>query len=150
MQQERHQETSHPQCISRYLHIVNIQLSAYNLHVRRKPGSLVPLEIAICRCAAELHQAGIADFHGYDMAKQLATATSRRSLAAYGTLYRALARLEDMGLLKSRWEDPRLAARESRPLRRLYALTAAGRRAVREAENVAVAARRPRKGWAPA
>lgn len=118
--------------------------------MRRKPGSLVPLELDICRAAAELHANGVADFHGYEMAKQLATATSRQSLAAYGTLYRALARLEDMGLLKSRWEDPRQAAREGRPLRRLYALTAAGRRAVREADTAALAARRPRKGWAPA
>ena len=118
--------------------------------MRRKPGSLVPLEIDICRAAAELQQNGVTDFHGYEMAKQLAAATSRQSLAAYGTLYRALGRLEEMGLLRSRWEDPRVAAREGRPLRRLYALTPAGRRAVREADNAAVAVRRARKGWAPA
>ena len=136
--------------ICRYLRIVNTQVSAYNLPVRRKPGSLVPLEIDICRCAADLHAEGIADFHGYEMAKQLATATDRRTLAAYGTLYRALSRLEEMGLLKSRWEDPRVAAREGRPLRRFYALTTAGHRAVREARNAEVAVRRPRKGWSPA
>lgn len=127
-----------------------MQLSAYNLRVRRKPGSLVPLEIDICRCAAQLHENGVPDFHGYEMAKQLATSTARRSLAAYGTLYRALSRLEDMALLKSRWEDPRVAAREGRPLRRFYALTTAGHRAVRDARNAEVTARRPRKGWAPA
>jgi DNA-binding PadR family transcriptional regulator len=118
--------------------------------VRRKPGSLVPLEVDICRAAAELHSNGVGDFHGYEMAKQLATATARQSLAAYGTLYRALGRLEEMGLLKSRWEDARVAAREGRPLRRLYALTAAGRRAAREADSAAIVVRRPRKGWAPA
>lgn len=118
--------------------------------MRRKPGALVPLEVDICRAAAELHRNGVADFHGYEMAKQLAAATDRQSLAAYGTLYRALARLEDMGLLKSRWEDPRVAAEENRPRRRFYALTAAGRRVDAEARNAAVAVRRPRKGWAPA
>jgi PadR family transcriptional regulator PadR len=117
--------------------------------VRRKAGSLVPLEVEICRCAAGLHREGVTEFHGYEMAKQLAAATDRRSLAAYGTLYRALARLEDMGLLKSHWEDPRIAARESRPLRRLYSLTVAGRRAAREGAPELVV-RRARKGWAPA
>jgi DNA-binding PadR family transcriptional regulator len=118
--------------------------------VRRKPGSLVQLEIDICCSAAALHEEGVADFHGYQMAKQLAAETDRQSLAAYGTLYRALGRLEEMGLLKSRWEDPRAAAREGRPVRRFYALTAAGRRAVREAKNADLAVRRPRKRWAPA
>ena len=118
--------------------------------MRRKPGSLVPLEIDICRAAADLHKNGAAEFHGYEMAKQLAASSDRQSLAAYGTLYRALGRLEDMGLLKSRWEDPRIAAREGRPLRRLYALTAAGKQAAREAVNADLAIRRPRKGWAPA
>ena len=118
--------------------------------MRRKPGALVPLELEICCCAAGLHQDGVCDFHGYDMAKQLAALHDRQSLAAYGTLYRALGRLEEMGLLKSRWEDPRVAAREGRPLRRFYALTAAGHRAVREAQNAEAAVRRPRKGWAPA
>lgn len=126
------------------------QISVYNLRVRRKPGSLVPLEIDICLCAAELYKGGATDFHGYEMAKQLAAATDRQSLAAYGTLYRALGRLEDMGLLKSRWEDQRVAANEGRPPRRLYALTAAGRQSAREAKNAVVAVRRARKGWAPA
>ena len=130
---------------------INQQLSEYNAAVRRKPGGLVPLERDICRCAADLQAAGTADFHGYEMAKQLATTSERKSLAAYGTLYRALARLEDMGLLKSRWEDPRLAARENRPRRRFYALTVAGQRAVRDAaRDGEVRSARARKGWAPA
>jgi PadR family transcriptional regulator, regulatory protein PadR len=118
--------------------------------MRRKPGLLVPLEIDICRCAAELQKEGVAEFHGYQMAKQLATSNARRSLAAYGTLYRALSRLEEMGFFTSRWEDPHVAARDGRPLRRFYALTTAGHRAVREASKVEAGARRPRKGWAPA
>ncbi len=112
---------------------------------------LVPLEIAICLTAADLHREGVGEFHGYELAKKLAEETNRHSLAAYGTLYRALGRLQDMGLLRSRWEDPRIAARESRPGRRLYTLTAAGHAAATESKNAALAkARRPRRGWAPA
>ncbi len=66
--------------------------------MRRKPGSLVPLEVAICSAAATLHQRGAAEFHGYEMAKTLGDAADTRLLTAYGTLYRALGRLEKMGL----------------------------------------------------
>ena len=71
-------------------------------------------------------------FHGYDLAKHLNAIEDRRLLTAYGTLYRALARLERMGMLVSRWEDPEIPARENRPGRRLYQLTADGERAARE------------------
>jgi len=93
--------------------------------MRRKPGALVPLEIAICLSAADLRRDGADEFHGYEMAKRLSDVANRRLLTAYGTLYRALARLEKMGLLESRWEDPEIPARENRPGRRLYMLTAA-------------------------
>ena len=74
---------------------------------------------------AELSASGT-EFHGYQIAKELAHLADHRLLTAYGTLYRALGRLEDMGLLVSRREDPEIAARASRPGRRLYTLTAAG------------------------
>lgn len=96
--------------------------------MRRKPGTLVPLEIDICLAAADLFSAGAREFHGYELAKQIAASSQRKGLAAYGTLYRALARLVEMGMVTDRWEDPQLAARERRPLRRLYALTVNGRR----------------------
>ena len=120
--------------------------------MRRKPGALVPLEIDICICAAASLGDGAAEFHGYDMARQLAAATDRQSLAAYGTLYRALARLEEMGMLTSRWENPALARRDNRPPRRLYSLTRNGRAVAREAlaARKAAGAARTRKGWAPA
>jgi DNA-binding PadR family transcriptional regulator len=77
------------------------------------------------------------EFHGCELARPLGGDDERRQLTGYGTLYRALGRLEDMGLLKSRGEDPRIAARENRPRRRFYALTGAGEvaaeQAVREA-----------------
>jgi DNA-binding PadR family transcriptional regulator len=120
--------------------------------MRRKPGALVPLETDICMCAAELLKSGVDEFHGYELAKQLAESTDRQSLAAYGTLYRALGRLEEMGMLTSRWENPATARRHNRPPRRLYSLTRSGRTAARDAvaEQRAVRAARPRKGWAPA
>ena len=83
------------------------------------------------------------EFHGYDIAKRLGDESQCRLLTAYGTLYRALGRLEAMGLLESQWEDPRIPARENRPGRRMYTLTAAGETAAREARQIA-AAKRPR------
>jgi DNA-binding PadR family transcriptional regulator len=116
--------------------------------VRRKPGTLVPLEIAICVAAADLD----GGFHGYELAKHLAERTGNQTLTAYGTLYRALGRLERMKLVRSRWEDPAIAARENRPGRRLYALTAAGQaaaEAARAAER-SKTRKRPRRKLAPA
>jgi DNA-binding PadR family transcriptional regulator len=120
--------------------------------VRRKPGRLVPLEIAICLAAATLHQRGVAEFHGYEMAKTLGDAADTRLLTAYGTLYRALGRLEKMGLVTSRWEDPAVPARENRPGRRLYTLTALGEAAADGARGAAPASppTRARRRLAPA
>jgi PadR family transcriptional regulator PadR len=91
------------------------------------------------------------EFHGYQLAKRLGDVAGQRLLTAYGTLYRALNRLERMGLLQSRWEDPLVPARENRPGRRLYVLTAAGETAAqaagREAKKVLT---RRRRGLAPA
>jgi hypothetical protein len=57
-----------------------------------------------------------------------------------------------MGLLKSRWEDPRIPARENRPGRRLYTLTALGEEAVVTAPAKAAARtrKRPRRRLVPA
>lgn len=120
--------------------------------MRRKPGSLVPLELEICRAAASLRKRGTNQFHGYELAKQLADDAERRLLTAYGTLYRALGRLEEMGMLESRREDPEIASRENRPGRRFYTLTAAGEAAARQPlpRAARTAAARPRRRSAPA
>ena len=120
--------------------------------MRRKPGALVPLETDICISAADLLDSGVDEFHGYELAKQLADLNGRRSLAAYGTLYRALGRLEEMGLVSSRWENPAIARESSRPARRLYSLTKIGRAAAREviAERKTLKAARRRKQLATA
>lgn len=119
--------------------------------MRRKPGTLVPLELAICASAVDLRRDGVEEFHGYQIAKRLSDVTDHRLLTAYGTLYRALGRLEKMGLLTSRWEDPAIPARENRPGRRLYTITALADEAVREARRAeAAASRRPVRKLAPA
>ena len=112
--------------------------------VRRKPGQLVPLETAICVCAANLRRNGTTGFHGYEIAKRLGDDSDRRFLTAYGTLYRALGRLEAMGLLESQWEDPHIPARENRPGRRIYMLTPAGETAAQAARK-ALAKKAPKR-----
>jgi PadR family transcriptional regulator PadR len=99
--------------------------------MRRKSGSLVPLELSVLSALAQLETSDIAEAHGYEIARHIAQASERKLLTAYGTLYRALGRLERMGLLDSRWEDPHIALQEARPTRRLYRLSDAGRAAAR-------------------
>lgn len=114
--------------------------------MRRKPGALLPIEEAILHAAIRLWRTGSAEFHGYQIAKHVAEESDRRSLTAYGTLYRALSRLEQMGLLESHWEDPHIAAKENRPGRRLYVLTGNGVAAAQAAMREATSARRVRHG----
>lgn len=50
-----------------------------------------------------------------------------------GTVYPALRRLENVGLVDSKWEDEAIAQEEQRPPRRYYELTDTGEEALREA-----------------
>lgn len=52
---------------------------------------------------------------------------------ASGTVYPALRRLEEAGLLRGRWEHAGAAHRDGRPPRRLYELTDAGRESLARA-----------------
>ena len=70
--------------------------------------------------------------------------TGSKRLTAHGTLYKALGRLEEAGLLHDRWEDAELALAEGRPRRRLYQLTAAGDAALAEAVSERLANAEPR------
>jgi DNA-binding PadR family transcriptional regulator len=94
--------------------------------VRRAPGSLLPLELDLLDAGVALARSGEPEFHGYAVAATLADATGAKRLTAHGTLYKALGRLGEAGLLESRWEDPSVAAAEGRPRRRLYRVTGAG------------------------
>ena len=98
--------------------------------MRRKQGELIPLEISILRAGLEMHHAGMANFHGYMLSREMKDREHAGHLAAHGTLYKALERLENAGMVASEWEDPLVAARESRPRRRLYRVMAAGRAAL--------------------
>ena len=110
--------------------------------MRRKPGTLLPLETDILEAGL-----GLERFHGFQLAKALADDTGPRALTGHGTLYKALQRLEDAGLLSSRWEDPEIGAAEGRPRRRLYQVTGLGERALSASrERPGVARPRPRLG----
>lgn len=50
-----------------------------------------------------------------------------------GTVYPALRRLEEQGLVKSKWEREATAQRDGRPTRKYYEVTKAGREALAEA-----------------
>jgi DNA-binding PadR family transcriptional regulator len=93
--------------------------------MRRKTGALVPLEVAILEAAAAR---AAEPFHGFQLAKALAGGDGGRKLTAHGTLYKALARLTEQGLLEAEWEDAEIGMREGRPRRRLYRLTGEGAR----------------------
>jgi PadR family transcriptional regulator PadR len=99
---------------------------------RRKPGTLLPLEVEILEVALSMLRAGQATFHGFGLAQTMRDQTGSRSLTSHGTLYKALSRLEEFGLLTSRWEDA-AAAIEGRPRRRLYELTGEGARVAERA-----------------
>lgn len=113
--------------------------------VRRKPGTLLDIEVAILSAGLEFTGPGKAGFHGFGIAKAIRDAEGGRLLTAHGTLYKALQRMERMGLLASEWEDPEVAARAGRPRRRCYQVTGAGKVALRHARSAAPA----RSGLAP-
>jgi PadR family transcriptional regulator, regulatory protein PadR len=118
---------------------------------RRKPGTLLPLETEILEVALSMLRSEQATFHGFGLAQTMREQTGSRSLTGHGTLYKALSRLEEFGLLTSRWEDAAVA--EGRPRRRLYELTRQGAQVAEKAlaDNVARAAGRfPRIASEPA
>jgi PadR family transcriptional regulator, regulatory protein PadR len=99
--------------------------------MRRKPGTLLLLEVDILDAGLALRRDGTPNFHGFQLAKAIAgRADARTALTAHGTLYKALSRMEAAGLLASTWEDPDLAAADGRPRRRLYQVTGSGERAL--------------------
>jgi DNA-binding PadR family transcriptional regulator len=108
--------------------------------MRRKDGALVPLEISILETGVELARRGVPEAHGFRFAGEMRDRQGARQLIGYGTLYKALDRLERGGYLASRWEDPMVAAEAGRPRRRFYRVTTVGERTLqdiraREAES---------------
>jgi DNA-binding PadR family transcriptional regulator len=98
---------------------------------RRKPGTLLALETEILEIALSMRRSGHASFHGFGLAHAMREHSGSRALTGHGTLYKALGRLEEFGLLTSHWEEA--TAAEGRPRRRLYELTGQGARAAEQA-----------------
>jgi DNA-binding PadR family transcriptional regulator len=115
---------------------------------RRKPGTLLPLETEILGIALSMRRSGHATFHGFGLAHTMREQSGSRALTGHGTLYKALGRLEEFGLVTSRWEDA--AAAEGRPRRRLYELTGQGARAAERALADHAVGRPPRVASEPA
>ena len=99
---------------------------------RRKAGSVLPLELAILE-----HGAATETFYGFALARSLSDGDS--ALTAHGTLYKALARMTEAGLLSAEWEDHSPAEAEGRPRRRLYRVTGEGARALAAAHATPLA-----------
>ena len=98
--------------------------------MRRKAGTLLPIELTILEAGIRLRMEGVAHFYGILIAREIKERQEARLLTAHGTLYKALDRLQRSGLLESEWEDPIVAAQANRPRRRLYWVTAAGEAAL--------------------
>jgi DNA-binding PadR family transcriptional regulator len=94
--------------------------------MQRKKGTLTTIEVRILSAALQLRASGLRQVHGFRLAQAMQEEHEFARRPAYGTLYRALDRMADMGLLESSWEDPNVAADLGRPRRRFYEVTAAG------------------------
>jgi len=102
------------------------KLSSYSLDMsRRRAGSILPLEREILEAGLDL-QVKNEPVYGFSLARMLSHSRSARDLTAHGTLYKALGRMVETGLLEASWENPEHAEAESRPRRRLYRITGAG------------------------
>ena len=117
--------------------------------MRRKAGTLLPIELSILEAAIGMRLSGRAEFYGFLIAKEIKEREEARLLTAHGTLYKALDRMEKAGLLASRWEDPLVAAEEHRPRRRLYEVTAVGEGALAKARAATVRPPALERGLAP-
>jgi PadR family transcriptional regulator, regulatory protein PadR len=114
----------------------------YRERVFRRPGTLLPLERRVLEIAVDRAPDGV---YGFSLAQDLAGRDGDSRLVAHGTLYKALDRMRKAGLLTAEWEDAAVAADEGRPRRRVYQVTAEGRRALVDSPQVA-----PRAGWGQA
>ena len=89
---------------------------------RRKRGAVLPLELDLLDALLEAGE----PTHGFALAASLA-AGDGRELTAHGTLYKALGRMQERGLVSSSWEDKAEANAQGRPPRRCYEVTGEGR-----------------------
>jgi PadR family transcriptional regulator, regulatory protein PadR len=107
---------------------------------RRVVGVYLPIEYEILEVGIKL-QTAESRFYGFALARQLAAGSGASALIGHGTLYKALSRMVDLGLLTTEWEDADIAAAVNRPRRRFYEVSGEGER---------VLANRPDASPAPA
>lgn len=100
--------------------------------MRRRKGVLIPIEISILETAAGALSSSDGWLHGYALARKMAGGEGSGRLTSHGTLYKALGRLAESGMLESQWEDPDVALAEGRPRRRLYRITGLGQKVLVE------------------
>jgi PadR family transcriptional regulator len=113
---------------------------------RRRVGVLLPLEEVVLEIGLRRLREGEPEFHGFALAAEL-DSSGGRQLTAHGTLYKALDRLEQGGLLVSRWEDPAEHA-GSRPRRRLYRVSDEAGHALQVSRMATRRVAVPKPGWA--
>ncbi|RFA13161.1 hypothetical protein B7R22_14290 [Subtercola boreus] len=111
---------------------------------RRKVGTVLPLEYDILEAGLHL-QSRNEPVYGFSLARALRASDSSKGLTAHGTLYKALGRMAEAGLLEAVWEHPAAAEAENRPRRRLYEVTGHGAE-VAQAERATVRPVRPVRG----
>ena len=92
---------------------------------RRRTGVLLPLELRILATGLQL-QTPDEGFHGFLLAAKMAETDDSAALTAHGTLYKALARMSEAGLLDPAWEEPAIAEAAGRPRRKIYRVTPEG------------------------
>jgi PadR family transcriptional regulator PadR len=69
--------------------------------MRRKPGTLLPIEVSVLEVGLDLLGRGVEEFHGFLIAKEMKEKDGARMLTAHETLYKALSRMQEAGLLDS-------------------------------------------------
>ena len=106
--------------------------------MRRKAGTVLPIERELLAAAVGLMSRGTEEFYGFLIAHEMRDRKGAKDLIAYGNLYRVLERMEKNGWLASAWEDPEAATEERRPRRRIYRLTALGLTAAQETTDALV------------
>lgn len=89
---------------------------------RRNRLQYMPADHRVLGAIARLQRQGAADITEFVISQEIEQATGKR--IGYGTLYRALSRLEGRGALIGRWEHPEKA--DTVPQRKFYSLAQGG------------------------
>lgn len=87
---------------------------------------MIPLEVQILEIASQQSESD--ELYGFALAKSLSD--GEQVLTSHGTLYKALARLTEGGLVTAEWETPEIAEAAKRPRRRHYRITGEGQKAL--------------------